>query len=357
MTTIKCVVWDLDGTIWDGVALEAQPGEVLNPIPEVLRAMEVLEERGIVNSLASRTDPSVGDMVWRHPQLARRFVAPQLGWGRKSDAIWRIADELGVRLDAFAFVDNSPFERADVAAALPDVLVLAPEELLELLDSPLFRPAVATAEARGRVDRYRQEQARRHAQRSFDSRAEFLEWCQMRLSLAPASLADVDRLAELSVRTHRLNSTGETLHREHVARLVTDARWFVPVARLTDRFGDYGLIGAAFVERSGKGRCEGDESAWCLRLLTISCRVAGRGVAVAFLRWIIGRARAAGATRVLAQVRRTDANLEVRVLFRQFGLQIVDAGEKAGANRALLGRMLTGPLPACPPWLHLVEGE
>jgi methoxymalonate biosynthesis protein len=354
MTPIKCVVWDLDGTVWDGIAIEARPGEAPEPFPEVLRAMEVLEQRGIVNSLASRTDPSVGDLVRHHPQLAQRFVAPQFGWGSKSEAIQRIADELGLQLNALALVDDSPFERANTAAMLSDVVVLEPEEMLNLLDSPLFRPAVVTEEARHRVARYREEQARQQARAQFaGSQNAFFKWCQIRMSIAPACPADVDRLVELSERTHRLNSISQAFSREHVSRLVTDPRWFVPVVRLTDRFGGYGLIGAAFIERDN----EGDNSTYRLLLLTISCRIAGRGVATAFLRWIMDAARASGATRLVADVRHTNENLPLRLLFRQFGFQVLDMDDEIEPARALMGRVLTEAFPDYPEWLEVVENS
>src|SRR5690606_18645258 len=141
---VKCVVWDLDGTLWPEVAVELPAGQQPRPFPAALAAIERLEARGIVNSVASRTDPSVGGLLDRDPALRDRFVAGQRGGGHKGGALRRIAAELGIAPAAIAFVDDDPFERAEVAALLPEVLVLAPDQLYAQLDTPRFNPPVVT---------------------------------------------------------------------------------------------------------------------------------------------------------------------------------------------------------------------
>lgn len=337
-TAVKCVVWDLDGTIWRDVAVELPPGARPRVRPEALRAVRLLAERGIVHSLASRTDPAVAGLVEADPDLAGRFVAPQLGWGHKSDAIGRVAGELGIDPAALAFVDDDPFERAEVAAMRPEVLVLSPAELYERLDTPRFRPPVVTPDGRARIERYRHEQRRRSAEAGYPGdRAEFLRGCRMRLAVGPAGAGDLDRLAELVARTHRFNSTGATWGRQRLAALAADPGWFVPVARLADRFGDYGLVGAGLLERAG--------AAPRLHLFTVSCRAVGRGAPGGFLRWILARARAEGAQRLLMDVRPHAANLELRVLLRVGGFRA--ATDQPG----LLERPLDADLPAPVPWL------
>jgi FkbH-like protein len=358
-TAVKCVVWDLDGTIWRDVAVELPPGARPRVLPEALRAVRLLAGRGILNSLASRTDPAVAGLVEAEPDLAGRFVAPQLGWGHKSDAIGRVAGELGIDPAAVAFVDDDPFERAEVAAMRPEVLVLSPAQLYERLETPRFHPPVVTADGRARAERYRQELRRRSAEAEAGAaagtaagdRAEFLRGCRMRLAVGAAGAGDLDRLAELVARTHRFNSTGETWSRQRLAALATDPGWFVPVARLADRFGDYGLIGAGLLERAGSGRAgSGGDAASRLHLFTVSCRAVGRGAPAGFLRWILARARAEGADRLLMDVRPHAANLELRVLLRGSGFQA--APERPG----LLERRLDD-LPAPVPWLTVTEAS
>ncbi|SDN49076.1 HAD-IIIC family phosphatase [Allokutzneria albata] len=341
--SIKCVVWDLDGTVWDEVAIEGAELSLPTPRPEVLRAIDVLAGRGILSSVASRTDPSLLPLLKASPELAERFVAPQLGWGDKSEALRRIADELGIGLNTLAFVDDTAFERAEVAARAPDVLVLSPEELAAGLNEPPLLPAVLTDDSRARVRRYREDEDRKAAAATFTgSREDFLRECDMRLEVREARPEDLDRVLELATRTHRLNSTGEVPSADELRPMLASPRWFVPVARLTDRFGDYGMIGAALVERR--------ETTWRVRLLALSCRVAGRGVALAFLRWLMERSDAG----IEVLMRPTSANLELRVLFRQCGMRVVEQPEP---GLAVLGAPAQAPPPDAPAWLTIVEEE
>ncbi|MEV6527749.1 HAD-IIIC family phosphatase [Longispora sp. NPDC051575] len=340
---MKCVVWDLDGTVWPGVAIEGPENQLPTPFPWVLAALAALEARGVVNSVASRTDPTLAAALAAHPDLADRFVAPQLGWGDKSEAIGRIAAALGIAVDAVAFVDDNPFERAEVAALLPGVLVLSPEELRERFED-LF-PEATTDEARRRPDRYREEQRRLAAEQDFaGSRDEFLRSCGMVLTVSGASPADVPRIAELVARTHRFNTTGEQWSADQLSALVDDPDWFVPVARLADRFGEYGQISTALVQRG---------PSWRLRLFMVSCRAAGREVPVALLGWLVDRARADGARELLVEIRTDLANLELRMLLRRVGFEAVP-GEGPTAGGALL---LRRDLTEIPPVAHLTLEE
>ena len=343
---VKCVVWDLDNTLWAGVAVEGEAGEALPaPDPAMLDIMSKLEERGIVNSVASRNDPSMRELLLSHPGLRERVVAPQVGWEPKSTALRQIAERLNIGLDALAFVDDSPFERAEVAYMLPQVLVLSPDALNEAMKSPRFNPASATAESARRAEMYRQEETRREAESSFKgSRADFLAWCDMRLTIAPATDADLPRLLEMTQRTHQLNSTGRRYSEQELRERMADPRWLVPVARLTDRFGDYGIIGAALVDTQPPW----PPGVWLIDLVMLSCRVEGRGIPAALVRWIMGQARDAGTKGLRAIYRVNERNLPIRLLFRQLGFTKV-----AGDDFVTVGRDLSDPLPPFPEWLEI----
>jgi FkbH-like protein len=348
VTLVKCVVWDLDGTLWPGVAIESLDAGLPEPFPAALAALATLEERGIVNSVASRTDPSLRALLLADPRLGRRFVTPQLSWGDKSEAIRTVAAELGIATGAVAFVDDNPFERAEVAAMLPEVLVLAPEELYARLESSTFRPDVVTADAQQRVRRYRDEQRRRTAEQGFaGAREDFLRASRIRLALRPAAPADLDRLAELVERTHRLNTTGEPWPADRLAPLLDSPEWTVTLAALTDRYGDYGTIGAAIVQHTAPE--------WRLRLFSVSCRVAGRDVPVGLLGWLLDRARAAGAAQVTVDLRPAEANLELRILLRGAGFDVA-TDEPDAAGLITLARPTSPALPPVP-WLTIEPTE
>lgn len=342
---IKCVVWDLDNTLWPGIAAESQSDETPEPDPAMLRIISELEKRGIVSSVASRNDPSVGSRLLAHTALAGRFVAPQVGWGPKSQAVKSAAERLNIGLDAIAFMDDSPFERAEVGYMLPQVMVISPEEIEAMLDMPAFQPGRVTREGERRAEMYRQEEERRAAEADFGgSRADFLQWCDMRLQIASATLHDLDRIVELTERTHQLNSTGQQYTLEELRERIEDERWLAPVARLSDRFGDYGLVGAALVDTAVPWPLD----VWLAELVMLSCRVEGRGIPAALLIWIMREARDEGMRSLRAVYRVNEQNLPVRLLFRQMGFQTVEGGELIVA-----ARVLSQPLPDYPEWLYM----
>jgi FkbH-like protein len=347
--TIKCLVWDLDNTLWPGVAAEGPINEIPLPDRRMLDIIALLEKRGIVSSVASRNDPSLLDALRAQPLLEHRFVYPQVSWEPKSTSIRKIANRLNIGLDAMAFVDDSPFERAEVGYMLPEVLALSPEELEEALDSPAFNPTSPTQESEQRAAMYHQEEERKHAEESFGGkRVDFLRWCEMRLTISRAVHADMPRVVELTERTHQLNSTGRTYSREEIAALLVDARWLLPVARLTDRFGDYGMIGAALVDTCPPAV----RDAWLVELIMLSCRVEGRGIPAALLRWIMGEAQRSGAMCLQAVYRIYERNLPIRLLFKQTGFVKV-----SDDVLITVARDLSKPLPDYPEWLHIVQSE
>lgn len=366
---IKCVVWDLDNTLWPGIAVESPLDTLPQPDAGVLAIMAELEARGIVNSVASRNDPSLGKLLTNQPSLAGKLIAPQISWEPKSHALRRIAEKLNIGLDALAFVDDSPYERAEVAYMLPQVVVLSPDEVRAAMENAAFKPHSLTKEGAQRADMYRAEEQRRVAEEGFaGSRTDFLLSCDMRLSIAPATDSDLDRIAELTERTHQLNSTGQQYTREELKERLGSNSWLVPVASLTDRFGDYGTIGAALVDcgmRNADCGLIDEKSAfhiphsandfWLAELIMLSCRVEGRGIPAALLRWIMGEAQRFGIKELHAVYRVNERNLPMRLLFRQMGFEVVDTGHKGQDRHGLIlaSRDLSEPLPPYPEWLHI----
>ena len=147
MSLVKCVVWDIDNTLLTGVYLESgdqPPGAD----PVLAGVLAELGGRGILHALASKNPPEAAAHTAR--VTGWDFAAARCGWGAKSEALTQIAAGLGLGVDTLAFVDDDPYERAEVSSALPQVMVLSPEEAAEAAGWPEFSPPVLTAEARRR---------------------------------------------------------------------------------------------------------------------------------------------------------------------------------------------------------------
>ena len=335
--TVKCIVWDLDDTIWDGVLLEG----AVALRPEAVAAIKALDERGILHSIASKNDRALALQQIEAFGLADYFLCPQIGWDPKSRAVERIAERLNIGIDSLAFIDDQPFEREEVRFAHPQVRCLDSRSELEgLIERPEMKPRFATEDQKRRRVMYREDFSRQAAEESFEGTAEaFLASLGMRLRIAPAADDDLARAEELTQRTHQLNSTGYTYDYDELAALQRSPDHLLLVAQLRDRFGDYGKIGLALIE-CGDG-------CWTLKLLLMSCRVMTRGVGSALLRDIMRRAREAG-VRLQAEFLETARNRPMKITFRFAGFK--PAGQRDGL--AIFERDLA-EIPALPGYMQV----
>jgi FkbH-like protein len=332
---IKCVVWDLDNTLWHGNLLEGDDVELR---PGVMSLIRELDRRGILHSIASRNDRVIAIEKLHSFDAVDYFLHPQIGWGSKVTAVESIAKHLDIGLDSLALVDDDEVERAEVGFAHPEVRCYDPADLDRLLLLPSFTPGEITSEAANRRRFYLAQMRRTEAESNFAGpKTEFLASLNMHLTVRPAHLHDLPRVQELTRRTNQLNSTGYTYSKDQLEVYQASDRWGLFVASLDDRFGSYGMVGVALVELK--------EDAWDVKLLLTSCRVMSRGVGGVVLALLANRARARS-VRLRAEFVPTPLNRLMHVAlsfagFRETGrkgdLRILEC-ELSGA-RALPGHM------------------
>lgn len=310
---VKCLVWDLDGTVWNGTLAEGDQVELKPGVADVIR---LLDSRGILQSIASRNDH---DQAWPLLEvfgIAEYFVNAQIGWGRKADSVAYIAEGLNFAHAAIAFIDDNPVECAEIAHHLADVRCYDAARALELPRLPEFTPEFVTVDSRRRRELYQQKERRESARAVFEgSDEEFLRSLEMRLTISRATERDLARVEELTVRTSQMNATGTHYSQATLRALLDDPEYEVLVAALSDRFGDDGAVGVILVQKH--------ESVWRLRLLTTSCRVIPQGVGSQLLAWLSNEAFAAN-VHLLADFRRTGRNRMMEVAYRFAGFTTRD---------------------------------
>jgi FkbH-like protein len=281
---IKCVAWDLDYTIWNGVLLEDDKVSLRNGIVETLRE---LDQRGILNSIASRNEYDLAMAKLQEFGLAEYFLYPEINWNSKSTSIRSIAKSLNISLDTFAFIDDQAFERAEVAHELPEIMCIDADNLNQILDMAEMKPRFITSESKLRRQMYLSDIARNKAEEEFSEPNEsFLSTLDMIFRIKSAEEGDLQRAEELTVRTHQLNTTGYTYSFDELDEFITSDDHLLLVASLEDKFGTYGTIGLGLVEL--------DKEFWTVKLLLMSCRVMSRGVGTIMMNYLMGRAKKAG---------------------------------------------------------------
>ena len=288
---VKCVVWDLDNTLWFGVIGDDGPDGVVSN-QTALDMVRALDERGIVQSIASKNDY---DVAWPRIEsmgLADYFLYPAIHWGAKSGSVRAIAEELNIGVDSLALIDDSPFERSEVQSACAEVRVYDVSELGTLLERQEFDVPVTEA-SRLRRQSYLAEAQRKQAARVWhDDQDSFLRSCDLVLRIAAPEDTEYARCLELIQRTNQLNLSTRRFDRVAFEAFVSDPSIECFVLRCADRFGDYGLVGFAAFDTSG----------FVPRLtdFVLSCRVAQKRVEETFFKWYMRRAQARGVDRIQA---------------------------------------------------------
>jgi len=316
---VKCVVWDLDNTIWDGILLEDSEVRLRPAIPHILKT---LDERGILQSIASRNDHAAAVAKLRELGLDEYFLYPQINWSSKAASVAQIAKDLNLALDAFAFVDDQPFEREEVAFSHPGVLCVDSADLESLLDRPEFNPRFITEDSRLRRRMYQADIRRNSEEAEFvGPKEEFLATLGMIFTIAPCREEDLKRAEELTVRTHQLNTTGYTYSYEELDALRRSPRHELLIASLEDRHGAYGKIGLSLVEKGPE--------IWTVKLLLMSCRVMSKGVGTIMIQQLLRRAKDAG-VKLRAEFVSNNRNRQMLITYRFAGFKEIErVGEVA----------------------------
>jgi FkbH-like protein len=332
---LKCLVWDLDDTLWTGTLIEGDACPLREGVRE---AIEALDARGVLQSVASRSDAALSTRHLGELGLFDYFLHPQMSLEiDKPDQILAISEYLGVDLRHVGFIDNDPFARALVGDALPDVSLFDASQAGSIAALSAFAVTAPSAEALGRRAAYRDDEVRRSAEAEYSGpRADFLRGCKIVAQVEPASTQDVVRIAELSLRTHRMNASERRFDSEEIAHCVDSPDSRVQRLRLSDRFGELGTVGATLVDCS--------EPHWQLRALMVSCRALGRGVGEVLLVDVLQAARSAGAEGVEIHYASTPSNRGMGLLFASHGFKVQGRVDGGRHYRHDLGEI--PPLPA-----------
>lgn len=307
---IKCVIWDLDCTIWDGILSEEQGIKIREDVVEVIKE---LDRRGILQSISSKNNFDDAKQVLESAGLWEYFIYPQINWRTKSEAVSTIAKSINIGIDTLAFIDDQEFEREEVAFTHPQVLCIDAADISNVLSMDRMMPKYITSDSGNRRSMYQNDITRNEMEKDFTgTKEEFLETLNMILRIDKAKEEDLQRAEELTVRTHQLNSTGYVYSYDELKHFIESDGYEVLVAQLDDKFGAYGKIGLVLIEKKGK--------IWELKLLLMSCRVMSKGVGNVLMNYICNEARKNDIT-VRAQFVPTDRNKIMYITYKFNGFK------------------------------------
>ncbi len=309
-TKIKCVIWDLDNTLWDGVLVE-DGTDRLRLKANIATIIQTLDQRGILHSIASKNNSEDALRVLKRFDLDQYFLCPQISWEPKSQGIKAIAQQLNIGLDSILFIDDSRFELAEVKAVYPEVQLLNAEHYGTLTERNELEVPI-TAESRMRRELYKVEASRQSLAQSFSSDyMAFLRHCQIQLSIRPMTEENLERVHELTQRTNQMNFSGNRYDREVLRGLLSAPHIDTFVLSCEDRFGSYGVIGFSVVNSLEPRMTD----------LMFSCRIQSKRVEHAFLAWVIRKYMSETGGDFYANYRKTPRNAPSGKVFDDLSME------------------------------------
>jgi FkbH-like protein len=359
--TAKVLVVDLDNTLWGGVIGEdGMAGIKVGPeypgaaYQALQRALLDLSRKGILLAVCSKNNlDDAMEAIEKHPGMllrAKHFAALRINWTDKAQNLREIAQELNVGIDSIAFIDDNPFEREQVRAALPEVTVIdLPKDPLKyaaaVRNCAVFERLTLSSEDQQRTEMYAAQKERAGAEQTFQSKEDFFRFLEQEAELDPVSDLTLARIAQLTQKTNQFNLTTRRYTEPQIAAMAKLPEWHIFSIKVRDRFGDHGLVGVAIAHDEGE-QCEVDT-------FLLSCRVIGRTVETALLAHLAESAAERGCKRLVGWFLPTKKNAPARDFYSQHGF------EKQEANGA--GSLWTLDLKSCtlraPDWIKLVTAE
>lgn len=340
---IKCAVIDLDNTLWDGI-LRDDGVEGINLHHNRLKALELLTKRGIILAIASKNDSTLVNLIDQIlGDKSKLFAIKKVNWNDKVQNLQEIAQELNIGIDSLAFFDDNPYERDQIKAFLPEVLVLPDTEILHALNRVEFEPVgKLTEESSKRAMMYAQQAMRESVEKMYFDKESFLRACEMKIWMREAKPENLGRVTELILRTNQLNATAARYTNEEILEFYRSNDYKIYTVNLDDKYGEYGLIGVTLVHK--------EDSQWTMDVLTFSCRAMGKTVEQTFLTYLMNEAKRQGATKLVGKYIRTDRNEAVEKIFEE-----AEFAKSIGENEMVFWTYDFGErgVPKYPDWFEI----
>lgn len=315
--TKKCIVLDLDNTLWGGIAGEdGFDGIRLGPQPpgnayvEFQKTLKALTHRGIILAINSKNNlDDAMKIIEDHPHMILKkddFACIKINWNDKVSNMKQIAKELNLGLDSLVFFDDDPVNRELVRETIPEVttpeLSHDPSKYVEILQSlNEFSVFQVTNEDLNRKVMYSQQRKRQESEAGSTNLDEFLKTLDLHISIKKSNSFTIPRISQLILKTNQFNLSTKRYQEDDIRKFSDDDNMLIGCAQVKDKFGDNGITGVFIVKKQ-------NQSEWFLDTFLLSCRVMGREVEKAILNHIINEAKKSGIKKIKSQYIPTKKN-------------------------------------------------
>ncbi|HOA80928.1 MAG TPA: HAD-IIIC family phosphatase [Defluviitaleaceae bacterium] len=329
----KCIVLDLDNTLWGGVVgeegienIELSESKEGARYKDFQKKLKDMKEMGILLAIVSKNNEEDALEVFRkHPHMVLKeddFVIKKINWNLKAENLKEISEDLNIGLDSLVFIDDNPIERESVKQALPEIIV--PDfpgdtsnlkKFAETLYYDYFTVLKLTKEDKEKTMMYKQNAERSKTKKTSASFEEFLKNLEIKIYIWKAQEEDIARIAQLTQKTNQFNLTTKRYTEKDIRNFIESNNYEVYVASVKDKFGDNGKVSVLIVKKEG-------ETAEIDTFL-MSCRVMGNFIEDQIITFVEESLLKDQVRKINASYIKTKKNEPVKDLFERLGYNLI----------------------------------
>ena len=325
----KCIVLDLDNTLWGGVVGEdGFDGIELGHTPRGKAFVEFQKEllslwnQGIILAINSKNnfDDAI-NVIREHPDMIlkeKHFASLQINWNDKAHNMQEISNEINIGLDSIVFFDDDKLNQERIKQEFPEILTINvvndPSDFVPILkEINDFNVLHRTIEDTKRGEMYAQQRERKTLEKSVSNIDDFLKQLDIKVQIKKSNKFLIPRISQLTLKTNQFNLTTKRYQEEDIKKLSNNENFEVGCAQVLDKFGDNGITGVYIVEKN--------KDFWLIDTFLLSCRIMGRGIESAILTEIIKKAKVNGIKEIRANFVPTSKNKPSENFLSDFGFQ------------------------------------
>ena len=326
----KCIVLDLDNTLWGGVIGEDGFDNIKlgdNPIGrsfvEFQKRLLALNKRGIILAINSKNnfDDAI-EVIQKHPNMILKeenFASVKINWDDKVVNLQKISEELNIGLDSMVFFDDDPINQEYVRKSLPGVLVVdLPKDSSQysqiMTEMKEFDVLEITEEDTKRSDMYLGQKKRKELENKIGDFNEFLKQMNIEVEVKKADSFSIPRISQLTLKTNQFNLTTKRYQEEDVSKFSSSDDKIVECIQVSDKFGDNGITGTYIIEKK-------NNEEWIIDTFLLSCRIIGRGIEEIMINQIIENAKSSGVKRIKGKFIPTAKNKPAENFYEKLGFK------------------------------------
>lgn len=332
----KCLVLDLDNTLWGGIVGEVGPeGIKLGPTNEgkpfwqLQQYLLMLNNRGIILAVNSKNNKDEAiKTIKEHPYMVLRednFAHIEINWDDKVSNLKRISERLNIGLDSIVFMDDDKFNREMVKGELPQVKVIdLPEDpalyLSTIMNLNDFNMLEITEEDKNKQKIYAQQKKREIEKRSSVNIEEYIKNLNMKIEIKENDRFNVGRISQLTQKTNQFNMTGMRYSEEVIEHLMCSSEYKIISAKVSDKFGDNGITAVVIISAEKKK--------FTIKGFFMSCRIIGRRVEYNLIDYVINKAKSLGIKEIAGEFIENSKNAPCREIYKDYGFKFKDVEDK-----------------------------